>query len=191
MFKINFGLEVQPYLLFQFGPIWGLIFFFVWFDPVWGVFALVGPFIKEFLNQGKIQFLYCDQLTQTINFGLEVQPYLIILIWPHLGVFLAVFRPFGAFFGLDLGLKTFLKPVYVDYQFWLWNYSPIWFFSFGHFWGLFGSFWAPWGYFWVWVQVQILFWDLLTQPNNFCFGSMWFLQLFHTFLGGWVGGLIS
>ena len=55
---------------------------------------------------------------------LEVQPYLIILIWPHLGVFLVLFRPFGAFFGLDLGLKTFLKPVYVDYQFWLWNYSP-------------------------------------------------------------------
>ena len=93
---------------------------------------------------------------------LEVQPYLIILIWPHLGVFLVLFRPFGAFFGLDLGLKTFLKPVYVDYQFWLWNYSPICFFSFGPFWGLFGSFWALWGYFWGWGQVQKLFWDLLT-----------------------------
>ena len=93
---------------------------------------------------------------------LEVHTYLIILIWPHLGVFLAVFRPFGAFSGLDLGLKTFLKPVYVDYQFWLWNYSPICFFLFGPFWGLFGSFWALWGYFWGWGQVRILFWAILT-----------------------------
>ena len=83
---------------------------------------------------------------------LEVQPYLIILIWPHLGVFLALS---GLFFGLDLGFKTFWKPVYVDYQFWLWNYSPIWFFSLD-------LFFAPWSYFWGWVQVQILFWDLLT-----------------------------
>ena len=117
---------------------------------------------------------------------LEAQPYLIILIWPHLGYF----QPFLCLSWLFLdwiwGSKRFLKPVYVDYQFWIWNYSPICFFSFGRFWGLFGSFWALWGYFWGWGQVQILFWDLLTQPNNFCFGSMWFLQLFHTFLGGWI-----
>ena len=56
---------------------------------------------------------------------LEVQPYLIILIWPHLRVFLVLFRPLGAFFGLDLGLKTFLEPTFVVNQLWFWKYSPI------------------------------------------------------------------
>ena len=88
---------------------------------------------------------------------LEVQPYLIILIWPHLGVFLAVFRPFGAFFGLDLGLNTFLKPVYVDYQFWLWNYSPICFF-----------FIRPLlGPFWIFLGPLGLFLGLGSGPNPF------------------------
>ena len=39
------------------------------------------------------------------------------------------------------------------------------------------------------ITTQNIFWDLLTQPNNFCFGSMWFLQLCHTFLGGWLDQL--
>ena len=124
---------------------------------------------------------------------LEVQPYLIILIWPHLGVFLVLFRPFGAFFGLDLGLKTFLKPVYVDYQFWLWNYSPIWFFSFGPFWGLFGSFWARGAIFGVGFRSKSFFGTYLHSLTTFVlevcgfYGSLYFSG----WLGGWVAGWIS
>jgi len=77
------------------------------------------------------------------------------------GVFFAPFSSFRAIFGLGWGPKRFLTPINVDYQFWFWNYNPI-FFSFGPIWGLFGPFWALWGYFWGWVQVQKLFWDLLT-----------------------------
>ena len=44
---------------------------------------------------------------------LKVQTYLIILIWTHLGVFLALFRPFGAIFGLGWGPNPFLGPTYI------------------------------------------------------------------------------
>ena len=40
---------------------------------------------------------------------LEVKPYLIILIWPHLGVFLALFRPFGVFFWIGFGAQNILE----------------------------------------------------------------------------------
>ena len=58
-------------------------------------------------------------------------------------------------------------------------------------WAFLDIFGPCWGYFWDWDQVQKYFWDLLTQTNNFCFGSKWFLQLFHTFLGGWLGGWLD
>ena len=142
---------------------WKYNCFFLFGLAPYGVFLpSSSPSSRYFWVSVRFNNFIVTYLRRLSTLVLEVQPYLIILIWPHLGVFLAVFRPFGAFFGLDLGLNTFLKPVYVDYQFWLWNYSPICFFSFGPFWGLFGSFWALWGYFWGWGQVRILFWDLLT-----------------------------
>ena len=116
---------------------------------------------------------------------LEVQPYLIILIWPHLGVFLAIFRPFGAFFGLDLGLNTFLKPVYVDYQFWLWNYSLICFFSFGPFWGLFGPRGAIFG---VGFRSKSFFGTYLHSLTTFVLEVCGFYSSFILF---WVGGWLD
>ena len=47
MFKINFGLEVQPYLLFQFGPIWGL--FFALFE-LYGAILWVEVRFKNFVE---------------------------------------------------------------------------------------------------------------------------------------------
>ena len=44
------------------------------------------------------------------------------------------------------------------------------------------------GYFWGRGQVQKLFWDLLTQTNNFYFGSIALSCLFETFPGGWLAG---
>ena len=124
---------------------------------------------------------------------LKVQPYLIILIWPHLGVFLVLFRPFGAFFGLDLGLKTFLKPVYVDYQFWLWNFSPIWFFfhsaPFGAFLDLFGPLGAIFG---VGVRSESFFGTYLHSLTTFVLEVCGFYNSFIFFwVGGWVAGLVE
>ena len=79
---------------------------------------------------------------------LKVQPYLIVLIWPHLGYFLHILVLLGLFFGLGWGPKRFLTPINVDYQFWFWNYSPIFFFhsaQFGVFLDLFGPFGAIFG----------------------------------------------
>ena len=77
------------------------LFLFVWFGPVWGVFALVGPFIKIFFGV-RVRFnnFIVTYLRRLSTLVLKVQTYLIILILTHLGVFLALFRPFGAIFGL-------------------------------------------------------------------------------------------
>ena len=86
------------------------LFLFVWFGPVWGVFALVGPFIKIFFGV-RVRFnnFIVTYLRRLSTLVLKVQTYLIILIWTHLGVFLALFRPFGAIFGLDFGFKKYFE----------------------------------------------------------------------------------
>ena len=62
MFKINFGLEVQPYLLFQFGPIWGLFLPFLgstglFFGLRSGSKTLLRPTNVDNLLQSYISFL--------------------------------------------------------------------------------------------------------------------------------------
>jgi len=57
------------------------------------------------------------------------------------------FLPYGAIFGVEVRLKTFLEPTNVDYQFLFWKYSPIFLFLIRpNFW-LFFTFSALRGYF--------------------------------------------
>ena len=137
---------------------WKYNCFFLFGLAPYGVFLpSSSPSSRYFWVSVRFNNFIVTYLRRLSTLVLEVQPYLIILIWPHLGVFLAVFRPFGAFFGLDLGLNTFLKPVYVDYQFWLWNYSPICFF-----------FIRPLlGPFWIFLGPLGLFLGLGSGPNPF------------------------
>ena len=99
------------------------------------------------------------------------------------------FCPMGLFLGSRSGSKTFLGPTNEDYQFLFWKYSPIFLFFIRKKFGPFCTFWVLRGYFWGWGQVQKLFWDQLTQTNNFYFGSIALSCFFETFPGGWLGGL--
>ena len=132
---------------------------------MWDAFSLVWPNILGVrVRFSNFIVTYLSRLSTLV---LEVQPYLIILFWPHFGYFWPFLGLSGLFLAWVGVQKFFLKPINVDYQFWFWNYSPM-FSSFGPFLGI-------WGYFWGTGQVEQLFWNLLTYPNNFCFGSMWFL----------------
>ena len=106
------------------------------------------------------------------------------------------FLPYGAIFGVEVRLKTFLEPTNVDYQFLFWKYSPIFLFLIRpKFWPFFTFsalrmvfFFACWGYFWGRGQVQKYFWNLLMQTINFYFGST---VLYFCFSFGQILGLFA
>ena len=119
---------------------------------------------------------------------LKVQPYLIVLIWSQLGYFLHILVLLGLFFGLGWGPKRFLTPINVDYQFWFWNYSPIFFFhwaQFGVFLDLFGPFGAICG---VGFRSKNFFGTYLHSLTAFVLEVCGFYSSFILF---WVGGWIS
>ena len=88
-------LEVQRFLLFQFGPIWGS-FFFTFFGPFRAIFLVfrvifrVGSGLTIILRPTNVdyQFLF-----------LKYSPIFLFLIWPNFGPF-ALFGPFGVIFFL-------------------------------------------------------------------------------------------
>ena len=107
---------------------------------------------------------------------LKVQPYLIVLIWSQLGYFLHILVLLGLFFGLGWGPKRFLTPINVDYQFWFWNYSPIFFFH----WAPFGPFGAIFG---VRVKSQNFFGTYLHSLATFVLEVCGFYSSFILFWG--------
>ena len=123
---------------------------------------------------------------------LKVQPYLIVLIWSQLGYFLHILVLLGLFFGLGWGPKRFLTPINVDYQFWFWNYNPIFCFHsapFGAFLDLFGSFGAIFG---VGVRSESFFGTYLHSLTTFVLEVCGFYSSFILFwVAGWVAGLVE
>ena len=114
---------------------------------------------------------------------LKVQPYLIVLIWSQLGYFLHILVLLGLFFGLGWGPKRFLTPINVDYQFWFWNYSPIFFFirpNLGSFWTFLG----PLELFWGRVQVPKRFFKPINVDYQFWFWNYNPIFCFHSVLFG-------
>ena len=111
-----------------------------------------------------------------------------------LGLF-SLFESFGVFFlsvGAIFGVEVRLENIFGTYKcrlsIFVLEVQPYLFvFHSAKFWAFFCIFWALRGYFWGWGQVQKLFWDLLTQTNNFYFGSIALSCFFETFPGGWLG----
>ena len=105
------------------------------------------------------------------------------------GHFFALFRPLGAILGLGLGLKRFLKPINVDYQFWFLNYNPVFCFHsalFGAFLDLFGPFGAIFG---VGVRSKNYFGTYLHSLTTFVLKVCGFYSSFILFwVAGWVAG---
>ena len=97
------------------------------------------PFLilqSYFWGWSQVQKLFSNIPIETINFGFDVQAYLLFLIRPCLGPLLDFFGPLGAisldllglFLGSRSGSKTFLELTNVDYQFLFWKYSHIFLF---------------------------------------------------------------
>ena len=101
-------------------------------------------------------------------------------------------RPFGAIFVMGLNLKQFLKPINVNYQFWFWNYNPIFCFHsalFGAFLDLFGPLGAIFG---VGVRSKNYFGTYLHSLTTFVLEVYGFYSSFILFcVGGWVAGLVE
>ena len=129
---------------------------------------------------------------QTINFGFESTTLSYCFNFAPFGIFFAHFSPFRAIFGLGWGPKRFLTPINVDYQFWFWNYSPIFFFhsaQFGVFLDLFGPFGAFFG---VGFRSKNFFGTYLHSLTAFVLEVCGFYSSFILFwVGGWVGGWLD
>ena len=102
---------------------------------------------------------------------------------------LSFFLTVGAVFGVEVRLENIfgtykcrLSIFVLEVQLYLLVFHS------AKFWAFFCIFWALRGYFWGWGQVQKPLWDLLTQTNNFYFGSIALSCFFETFPGGWVAG---
>ena len=132
-----------------------------------------------FSGWGPVQKLFFDLPMQTINFGFGRTALTFCFKFDHiLGLFCTFLSPLGLFlalwsyfWGRDQVQNTFLEPTNVDYHFLFWKCIPIFLFFIQPNFGPFCTFWALRGYFQGWGQVQNLFLDLLTQTNNFYFGS--------------------
>ena len=85
-----------------------------------------------------------------------------------------------------------MKPINVDYQFWFWNYNPIFCFDSAPFWAfldLFGPFWAIFG---VGVRSKNFFGTYLHSLTTFVLEVFAFYGSFILFwVARWVGGWIS
>ena len=188
MQTINFGFgSTALTFCFKVGNILGL--FCTFLGPLGLFFGTLGLFLgsksdsKTILKPTNVdyQFLFW-----------KYSPIFLFLIRPNFGPFCTFwalrgifFCPLGLFLESRSGSKTFLEPTNIDYQFLFWKCSsPIFLFFIRTNFGLFCTFWALRGYFWGWGQTQKIFLDLLTQTNNFYFGSIALSCFFETFPGG-------
>ena len=138
----NFGFGYTT-VFFRFGPVIG------YFCPCWALHQYILGVRVRFNN------FFVTQLCRLSTLVLEVQPYLIVLICPHL----EHFCPFQAFQGLFLawvgaqkGFRN-LSMQTINFSFGI-TALPFFIHSapFGAFWTLFGPFWALWSYFGVGVR---------------------------------------
>ena len=122
---------------------------------------------------------------------LEVQPYLIISVWPHLEIF-CPFRPFGAIFGLGLGPKKIFQTYKCRLSILLLELQSYLLFSFGPIWGFFGPFWALWGNFWIGIRSKNYFGTYLHSLTTFVLEVCGFYSSFILFwVAGWLAGLVE
>ena len=113
----------------------------------------------------------------------KYSPIFLFSIRPNFGLFWNFLGPLGLFLGSGSDSKTFV-----------WKFSPTCLFLIQQHFGLFCTFWGPLGlYFWpfgaifgVGVRSKYFFGTYLHSLTTFVLEVCGLLQLFHTFLGGWL-----
>ena len=135
--KLEFNENQVIKLDLNFGPTNIYKKFWFWkYSPQLGPFLPFSILQSYFWGWSQVQKLFSNIPIETINFGFDVQAYLLFLIRPCLGPLLDFFGPLGAisldllglFLGSRSGSKTFLELTNVDYQILFWKYSHIYLF---------------------------------------------------------------